>query len=82
MELPIFPPHLLAAWLLETRRLSFDADAARRFWQQHRTQKTPWMEGQDFEFEQCEPFAIYGDEAEYTVSKEKILVIFGRYLGI
>ena len=28
-----------------------------------------------------EPFSIYGDEAEYTVSKEKVLVIFGRYLG-
>ena len=82
MDLPVVPPHLLAAWLLETGRISLNADSARRFWTQHRERQTPWMEGQDFVFEQCQPFAIYGDEAEYTVTKEKILVIFGRYLGV
>ena len=42
---------------------------------------TPWAEDLKMPYEQWEPYALYGDEAEYTVSKEKILVIFISYSG-
>ena len=58
-----------------------DGERSRMFWQHHEDRQTPGLSSQKFAFDKCEPFSIYGDEAEYTVSKEKVLVIFGRYLG-
>ena len=79
---PILAPHVLADWLLQSGRLSLDAESARRYWMQHRERETPFMLGQNFVLERCFPFAIYGDAAEYTATGQKILVIFGRYLDI
>ena len=81
MELPILPPHLLTVWLLKSKRLAFSAEAAAQFWDHHRARNSPWMKGPTFQCPKAsaeyEPFAIYGDECEYTISKQKILVIFG-----
>ena len=80
MELPILPPHLLTAWLLQSKRLAFNVEAAAQFWDHHRAQGCPWMRGPTFQCPKAsaeyEPFSIYGDECEYTVSKQKILMIF------
>ena len=76
-KVPIIPPHLLSAWLLQAGFLKFDEGATAQFWQHHIQQKTPWMKGHTLESAMAfEPFAFYGDKAEYTVSKEKILIIF------
>ena len=82
MQFPILAPHVLADWLLQSGRLSLDAESARRYWMQHRERETPFMLGQNFVFERCFPFAIYGDAAEYTATGQKILVIFRRYVDI
>ena len=81
LDIPILAPHLLTAWLLETKRIQFDPEAARQFWSHHRDQKTPWMSGQTFNHESCEPFALWADEAEYTITKEKIFVLLARNLA-
>ena len=76
-NVPILPPHLLAAWLLQAGFLKFEEAATAQFWQHHMRQRTPWMEGHTLESAMAfEPYSLYGDKAEYTVSKEKILIIF------
>ena len=76
-KVPIIPPHLLSAWLLEAGFLAFEQHATAEFWQHHICQQTPWMEGHTLDSAMAfEPYALYGDKAEYTVSKEKILIIF------
>ena len=76
-QVPIIPPHLLSAWLLQAGFLAFDEAATAQFWQHHIRQRTPWMEGQTLDTAMAfEPYGLYGDKAEYTVSKEKILIIF------
>ena len=76
MEMPIIPPHLFTAFLVSQGRLQFTAAKTRAFW--HRRQATPLaMQGLPCGNALVEPFGIYSDEAEYTVSKEKILVILG-----
>ena len=80
MKLPIIAPHLLTCWLLEQGSLSFDRDSAQRWWSHHRRQKFPWMEMPGFRNKEqtanFQPFALYGDEAEYSITKEEIFVIF------
>ena len=77
MELPIVPPHLLTAFLMSTGRLKLNAAKTRAFWRHHAERSTPLMIGFDpFEGNHLvEPLGLYSDEAEYTVSKEKILVV-------
>ena len=75
MEMPIVLPHLLAGWLLQKHRLSFSASKRLEFWQHHRRQATPLGTGLQCSGSLVEPIGLYSDEAEYTVSKEKILVI-------
>ena len=80
MDLPIIPPHELTAHLLQAGHITFDAAKARKHWDHLRAQQVSWMTGPVFqssdEAAKFEPFAIYADEAEYTVSKEKILMVF------
>ena len=75
MQFAILPPHLLTAWLLQSNRVAFDRDAAKQFWWHHRDR--PWMQGDH----DVEPFALWADEAEYTISKEKIFVLLARRFG-
>ena len=76
-KVPILPPHLLSNWLLQAGLLTFDQRATAQFWQHHIRQRTPWMEGYTLDSAMAfEPYALYGDKADYTVSKEKILIIF------
>ena len=81
VNIPILAPHLLTAWLLETKRIQFDGQAAKQFWSHHRDQQTPWMLRQSFNEESCQPFGLWADEAEYTISKEKIFVLLARDLA-
>ena len=77
-DFPILPPHLLTCWLLERRLVDFDPGRAAAFWRHHAAQRSPWLSA-GFCVEaghQFEPYGLYGDEAEYTVSKEKVLAIF------
>ena len=80
MKLPIIAPHLLTCWMLEQGCLSCDPDSAQRWWSHHRRQKFPWMHTPGFHSEDqtanFQPFALYGDEAEYSLTKENIFVIF------
>ena len=80
MDLPILPPHLLTMWLRKAGLLVFNREAAIEFWAHHRSVGTPWM--RTMQQDDCfQPFALYGDEAEYTKTKEKLLVIFASYLS-
>ena len=83
-SMPIIAPHLLVRWLLDMGLLKFDRDAANQFWAHHRAQGVAWMEAPDFDTSMqtwwFEPFALYGDEAEYTLSKEKIFILFASPL--
>ncbi|CAE7240393.1 ppk25 [Symbiodinium sp. CCMP2456] len=74
MDFPILAPHLLTHWLLQRGKISIDRAASESFWMHFQKQKAPWMEG--FDSTDFVPLAIYGDEAEYTITKEKILVLY------
>ena len=80
MDIPILPPHELTEYLLSAGHLTLDASKARQHWDHVRAQGVPWMAGSIFqssdEAAKFQPFAVYADEAEYTVSKEKILMVF------
>ena len=76
IEMPIIPPHLLTTFLVSKGRLRFMAAKTLAFWDHHRRHSTPLAkQGLPADNTLVEPFALYSDEAEYTVSKEKILVI-------
>ena len=76
IDMPIIPPHLLTTFLVSRGRLRFTAAKTLEFWDHHRRLSTPLaMQGLPADNTLVEPFALYSDEAEYTVSKEKILVI-------
>ena len=52
--------------------------AAIRFWSHHEKQGTPWLghclkEKDGFV---VHPVSLYGDECEYTATKEKVLMIY------
>ena len=74
MTFPILAPHLLTHWLLGKGKISIDRVASESFWMHFKKQKAPWMEG--FDSTNFVPLAIYGDEAEYTITKEKILALY------
>ena len=78
MDMPIIPPHLLVVWLLRRAAVSFSPDKAQEFWDHHRRQGTAFMLGRagDEGSASWEPWALYGDKAEYTITKEKLLVLF------
>ena len=74
MSFPIIAPHLLAHYLLLESKITIDRAACERFWLHFQERKAPWMEG--FDATNFVPLALYGDEAEYTNTKEKILVLY------
>ncbi|CAE7261614.1 unnamed protein product [Symbiodinium necroappetens] len=76
MNFPIIAPHLLTHYLLRNNKISIDRAAAGRFWQHFKAQKAPWMEG--FDWKAFVPVALYGDEAEYSITKEQILALYIR----
>ena len=76
MDMPIIPPHLLTAFMLQKQRIEFDASKSLEFWRHHSHRASPLLTAGD----PCpnglvEPFGLYSDEAEYSVSKEKFLLI-------
>ena len=74
MVLPVIPPHELTSYLMGKGLVKFDAAKAQQHWDHLRENNVAWMEG--FVDTNFEPVALYADEAEYTVSKEKILMVF------
>lgn len=74
MYFPVIAPHLLTHYLLRTKKITVDRPACERFWLHFQTVKAPWMEG--FDPKGFVPLAIYGDEAEYSITKEQILVLY------
>ena len=74
MSFPVISPHLLAHYLLRNNRISIDQAACDRFWQHFQSRGVPWMQGWDPT--NFVPLALYGDEAEYSITKEKILVLY------
>eukprot|EP00439_Symbiodinium_sp_Y106_P030684 s922_g3.t1 len=75
-EVPIFAPHRLTAWLVRTGRLQMDRAASQQFSRHFTEQRAPWMEDSCYTATNYYPYGLYGDDAEYTVTKEKLLVIF------
>ena len=78
MDIPIIPPHLLLVWLQRRGTVRFSPEKAEEFWTHHRNQGAPFMVGRpaDQGSAAWEPWALYGDKAEYTITKEKLLVLF------
>ncbi|CAE7873147.1 KIAA0754 [Symbiodinium microadriaticum] len=74
MSFPIIAPHLLVHYLLREKQITVDRAACEGFWRHFQERGAPWMEG--FDSTNFVPLALYGDEAEYTITKEKILVLF------
>ena len=77
-DLPIYCPHEVISWLLAEKLISLNDAAAERFWAHHREVQTPWLRKGLTVKDGCtvHPISIYGDEAEYTQTKQKILVIY------
>ena len=80
-SVPVLAPHTLTVWLLQAGLLKFDAERAMEFWRHHRAVGMPWIrEDEDFSTDlkssRFEPAALYGDEAEYTNTKEKVFMLF------
>ncbi|CAE7819615.1 ppk25, partial [Symbiodinium necroappetens] len=80
---PIIAPHELVPWLLSNQLLVLDDTAATKFWEHHSTVATPGVSNcRNFKDGfTVHPVCVYGDEAEYTQTKQKILVIYISYLG-
>ncbi|CAE7720352.1 ppk25, partial [Symbiodinium sp. CCMP2456] len=75
---PIIAPHELVSWLLRAGKLLLHDGDARTFWQHHAAVGSAGVH-------KCKnfkdgftvhPISLYGDEAEYTQTKQKILVIY------
>ncbi|CAE7197038.1 unnamed protein product [Symbiodinium sp. KB8] len=75
---PIIAPHELVPWLLSNQLLVLDDTAATKFWEHHSTVATPGVSNcRNFKDGfTVHPVCVYGDEAEYTQTKQKILVIY------
>ena len=75
---PIMAPHEVLAWLLDNKLISLEDSDAKRFWEHHVAVQTPYLD----KAATCKdgftvhPLTIYGDEAEYTQTKQKLLTIF------
>ena len=84
IDLAIVPPHLLTAWLMSNRTVIFNRTKSYEYWQHMRRQGVPWMSGPDHDHPELsnhfQPVGLYADEAEYTVSKEKITILYLRIL--
>ena len=78
MDMPIIPPHLLVVWLQGRGMLNFSPQKAQELWTHHRKQGAAFMLGRagDQGSASWEPWALYDDKAEYTITKEKLLVLF------
>ncbi|CAE7572947.1 unnamed protein product [Symbiodinium necroappetens] len=80
---PIIAPHELVPWLISNELLVLDDTAATKFWEHHSAVATPGVSNcRNFKDGfTVHPICIYGDEAEYTQTKQKILAIYISYLG-
>ena len=83
VDMPIIAPHILTSWLIASGLLSFSESKAAEFWDHWRAVDAPWMRHRDFadkaRARTFQPFGLYGDEVEYTESKEKLLLVFANY---
>ena len=83
-SLTIVPPHLLTCWLLRAGRLRLDAGKCEEYWRHVQKVKMSWMinPGQPCRelAHHTEPVSLYADEAEYSVSKEKLTALILRIL--
>ena len=70
-------------YLLKEKLLTLDDSAAKQFWSHHQTRGTPWLGDCKLEKDGyvVHPVALYGDECEYTATKEKVLMIFFSFLS-
>ena len=77
-DMPIVAPHELLQWLVNEKFVALDDVAAKRFWSHHEEVCTPWLWKALFKKDgfTVHPVALYGDEAEYTQTKQKILMVF------
>ena len=80
--LTIVAPHLLTCWLLRAGRLRLDAGKCKQFWEHLQKMKISWMINPEQPCEELarhtEPVSLYADEAEYSVSKEKLTALILR----
>ena len=75
---PIIAPHELVPWLIRNKLLVLDDNAATKFWEHHSAVASGGV-SKCRNFKDgftVHPMCIYGDEAEYTQTKQKILVIY------
>ena len=65
-------------YLLKEKLLILDDPAAETFWSHHQMQNTPWLGECKLKKDGyvVHPVSLYGDECEYTATKEKVLMIF------
>ena len=65
-------------WLLAEGLLKLNDKAANKFWAHHETVQADWLLKAPHEKDGyvVHPVSIYGDEAEYTQTKQKILTIY------
>ena len=77
-DMPILAPHELLQWLLYEKHVILDDSAAKRFWDHHEEVATPWLMKALVQKDgyTVHPVSLYGDEAEYTQTKQKILMVF------
>ena len=74
MSFPVIAPHLLTHYLLREKKITICRAACDRFWLHFKSKNVPWMQG--FDSKDFVPLALYGDEAEYSITKEQILVLY------
>ena len=76
--MPILAPHEVLQWLVNDKFVIMSDSAAQQFWRHHREVGTPWLGKAMIEKDgyTVHPVALYGDEAEYTQTKQKILMVF------
>ena len=77
-DVPIMAPHEVLQWLVNDKFVIMSDIAAQNFWSHHQAAGTPWL-GKAMTSKDgytVHPISLYGDEAEYTQTKQKILMIF------
>ena len=80
-DVPILAPHEVLQWLTNDKYVIMNDPAAERFWAHHQSAGTPWLGKAKIRKDgyTVHPVSLYGDEAEYTQTKEKILMVFISY---